>query len=44
MMYFDGNAGGILVDADLKLRPVIYLSSDMEILGGNGTLSNPYQI
>ena len=41
-----GSEGGAsnYITGDLLLRPVIVIKSDVNITGGNGTWSNPYQI
>ena len=40
----NGNIGGVAVDKDLGVRPVINLLSDVTIKSGNGTSSTPYEI
>lgn len=39
-----GVAGGGVVSNENRIRPVIVIKSDVEIISGTGTFSNPYQI
>ena len=43
-VFSDGNVYNFLVPATLGVRPVIGISSDVTITGGNGTLTDPYII
>ena len=39
-----GSLRAVYVQNSLYVRPVIYISSNMNIIGGNGTMSNPYNV
>ena len=43
-VYSDGSVNNGYVYNDLAIRPSFYLESDVELSGGNGTVTDPYRI
>ena len=44
LVRYNGRLGGYDVPGDNALRPAVSLLSSVQITGGNGTISNPYEI
>ena len=44
MVSYGGNGLSSVEGGMIKIRPAIVIKSDVEIISGTGTFSNPYQI